>query len=122
MRQTVVAHVADNCAVRTVTLRDETDGPNSRGLWAYIDASGDLHIDGQDLGPLTAPVSTDGEYEWFDTISRSDIPRLLSLLGASSDADVLDVLESDWSGRKARDLERIIRESDIEVQTMVWSG
>ena len=48
---------------RVVTLRDEVDGPDSRHLWAHIDQEGNLHIDGQDLGPKTAIVSSDGEYE-----------------------------------------------------------
>ncbi len=108
--------------MRKVTLRDEKTGPDSRHLWANLDEAGNLHIDGQDLGPSTAIVSTDGEYEWFTTISGADIPHLLALLGAPSDANVLDVLERDWSGTKAGDLEALIREGDIQVQLSVWTG
>ena len=28
-------------------------------------------------------VSSDGEYEWFVTIDRSDLPKLIGLLGGS---------------------------------------
>ena len=68
---------------RVVTLRDETDGPDSRHLWEHLDQKGNLHIDGQDLGPKTVIVSSDGEYEWFETIDRSDLPKLIGLLGGS---------------------------------------
>lgn len=55
---------------RTVTLRDEQDGQDSRHLRAWLDERGNLHIDGQDLGRATAVVSDDEEYEWFETIRR----------------------------------------------------
>ena len=107
---------------RTVTLRDERSGRDSRHLWAYVDAEGNLHIDGQDIGPSTAPVSGDGEYEWFQTISASAVPRLLGLLAAPPEADVLDVLADRWSGSHAGELERVLRQSDIKVERAVWSG
>ena len=47
-----------------VTLRSERSGRDVRTLWAHVDVDGNLHVDGQDLGPRTAPVSVDGEYEW----------------------------------------------------------
>jgi len=57
--------------------------PDSRHLWAHLDQKGNLHIDGQDLGPKTAIVSSDGEYEWFETIDRSELSKLIGLLGGS---------------------------------------
>ena len=111
-----------NSESRQVTLRDERCGPDSRHLWAYLDDDGNLHIDGQDLGPGTAPVSADGEYEWFKKISAHDLPTLLALLGVPLDANVLDVLERQWSGDRAGDLETLLRESGIKVETYVWSG
>lgn len=107
---------------RKVTLRDEHDGPDRRVLWAYLDDEGNLHIDGQDLGPKTASVSSDGEYEWFKTISVTDVPRLLTLLGATPEEDVLDVLEGQWCGEKAAQLEQLLRGSDIKVDLFTWSG
>ena len=62
-------------ARQVVTLRDERDGADRRHLAAYLDDEGDLHIDGQDLGPGTRMVSEDGEYEWFTTIAAADLPR-----------------------------------------------
>ena len=106
---------------RRVSLRAEHDGPDSRYLDAYVDDVGDLHIDGQDLGPATTPVSSDGEYEWFQTIHRADLPRLKALLGAAVGEDILDVLEG-WTGRRSYDLEEILRESDIPRSLGTWSG
>jgi hypothetical protein len=111
-----------NEETRRVTLRDEKSGSDSRHLRAYLDDDGNLHIDGHDLGPGTAPVSNDGEYEWLEKISAADLPRLLTLLGAPSNAMILDVLEQRWTGSSSYDLERLIRESDIRVERFVWGG
>lgn len=107
---------------RKVRLRAERDGEDRRDVWAYLDAEGNLHIDGQDLGSSTAPVSTDGEYEWFQRIQAIDVPRLIDLLGGSEGTDILDLLKAHWSGPKAGELERVLRESDIHVARHVWSG
>ena len=104
---------------REVSLRAEVDGPDSRYLWAYLDEDGNLHIDGQDLGPKTAPVSSDGEYEWFQTIKKGDLPKLIALLGGEAVDDILDLLEQKWTGPKAGALEAVIRESGIEVERFV---
>ena len=103
---------------RTVTLRDEVDGPDSRHLWAHLDQEGNLHIDGQDLGPRTAIVSSDGEYEWFQTIKKSELPKLIGLLGGRPEDDIL---EESWTGPRAADLEALLREGDVEVDRFVWS-
>lgn len=109
-------------ARRTVRLRAERDGPDSRYLDAYLDDDGNLHIDGQDLGPKTAPVSSDGEYEWFEVIRAPHLAALRALLGADPTEDVLDILERSWSGEHAADLERLLRESGIPIERSVWSG
>jgi hypothetical protein len=107
---------------RKITLRDERSGSDSRHLCAYLDDDGNLHIEGHDLGPGTDPVSNDGEYEWLEKISVDDLPHLLALLSAPSDAVVLDVLEQHWTGSKSYDLEKLIRESDIKIERFVWGG
>ncbi|MGH2720634.1 MAG: hypothetical protein ACRDJO_03395 [Actinomycetota bacterium] len=97
-------------------LRSETAGPDSRYLWAYVDEMGRLHIDGQDLGPATAPVSPDGEYEWFKTIAAADVPRVVALLGGRPGEDVLDLLERDFTGAGSYELERRLRQGTIPVE------
>ena len=108
--------------VKKVALRAEVEGRDSRNLWAYLDDAGALVFEGQDLGPGTAPVSSDGEYEWTTTIRADHLPRLLELLGAPPGADILLVLQQDWSGPKAAELERLIRESELPVERWTWSG
>ncbi len=105
--------------MKKVTVRDERDGSDRRHLEAYLDETGNLHIDGQDLGPSTSIVSGDGEYEWRVIIKGDDLRRLLGLLGAKADANILDVL---GSGDRAGDLEALIRDSDIHVERTSWSG
>ncbi len=103
-------------------LRDERLGEDWRNLWAYLDEAGNLHIDGQDLGPGTGPVSSDGEYEWFETIAAADVPRVVELLGGEPGEDVLDVLERDFTGQRSYELERRLRDGDVPVELHTWSG
>lgn len=93
-----------------------------RWLGAYVDEAGNLHIDGQDLGPGTAMVSADGEYEWFETIAAADVPRVIALLDGEPGTDVLDLLEQRWTGMQSYELERRLRESDIHRDISTWSG
>ncbi len=105
---------------RKVVLREEQDGPDRRYLWAYLAPDGALHIDGQDLGPGTAPVSAEGEYEWFQTIQPAHLPRLVDLLGGDPGTDLLDLLAERYTGAGAAELERILRESGIPVERFVY--
>ncbi len=87
-----------------------------------MDDQGNLHIDGQDLGPKTAPVSDDGEYKWFKTVRAEDVPKVVTLLGGRTEDDVLDLLEARYCGAASYELEKRLRESDIEVKTFTWGG
>jgi len=108
-------------AERVVTLRSERRGDDKFNLWAYIDEEGSLHLDGQDLGPVTAPVSDDGEYEYFKVVAAADVPRVVALLDGRPGEEVLDLLERSWTGERSWELERRLRESDISVRLHVWS-
>ena len=107
---------------RTVTLRQERHGDDTRWLGAYVDGAGALHVDGQDLGPGTAMVSSDGEYEWFMTVAAGDVHRVVALLGGQPGDDVLELLERDWTGSRSYDFERLLRESGIPVKLFTWGG
>ena len=105
---------------RRIVLRQERDGRDWRNLWAYVDDDGNLHIDGQDLGPRTASVSPDGEYEWFESISAVDLPRLIEILGGTADTDVLDLLEQRYSGERSYEFERVLSTSGVPVERFVY--
>lgn len=106
---------------RKVTLR-KVGGINARYLWAYLDNHGNLHIDGQDLGPATAMVSEDGEYEWFQVIDAADIPRVVRLLDGEPGTNILDLLKQKWTGAYADMLEQRLQQSDIPIKRSTWSG
>jgi hypothetical protein len=106
--------------MRTIRLRAEVDGKDKRFLDAFLDEEGRLCIDGQDLGPGTALISSDGEYEWSFTYAVADLPRVSAVLDGQPGEDVLDVLER-WVGR-SYELEKRLRESGIPSQFWSWSG
>lgn len=108
--------------MRTVRLRSEQSGADSRFLWAYVDEDGALHIDGQDLGPATAVVSSNGEYEWFHTIRAGHIDQLVALLGGEPEDDILDLLRWRYTDRGSYELEAILRNSDIPVERFVYGS
>jgi hypothetical protein len=119
---TTVNAVFSCWARRTVTLREERQGRDVRWLGAYVDGAGALHVDGQDLGPGTARVSSDGDYEWFMTVAAGDVDRVVALLGGQPGDDVLVLLERDWTGPRSYDFERLLRQSGIPVKLFTWGG
>jgi len=104
---------------RMVLLRAERKGGGLRSLRAYLEPDGSLLLAGHDLGPFTAPVSPDGEYEWYEKIKAEDLPRLLELLGADAESDILDVLAEHCTGMASYDLEKKLKESTIPVSLFV---
>ena len=107
---------------RTVILRSERNGSDQRYLRAYLDEHGNLHLVGQDLGPATAIMSADGEYEWSWVIKKQDVPNVVALLGGSPGDDILDILERGWTGARSGELEQLLGESNIPRQFASWSG
>jgi hypothetical protein len=106
-------------AKRVVRLRAEVSGADRRYLDAYIE-SDNLVLAGQDLGPSTAAVSGDGEYEWWRTVKRADIPALSAVLGGAPDEDILDVLERVATGDGSYELERLLRDGVVPCDLCVW--
>jgi len=105
---------------KRVILRDDHFGDDIRRLEAYLDEAGNLRLDGHDLGPGTAIVSDDGEYEWVETIATSDLPRLVELLGGTPGEDILDLLSRRYTGAAAGEFTRILYDSGIPIKRMVW--
>ena len=102
--------------MRTVTLREEREGRDSRHLWAYLDETGHLHIDGQDLGPATGPMGRRRRIRVVPHHKAEHLPRLLGRLGGRPGDDVLSLLEEKWSGARSYDLEKILREGAIPIE------
>ena len=78
---------------RRVVLRHLEGGDGLRHLDATVDASGDLRIEGQDLGPGVEQIFGSREYEWDWLVKAADVPALVRALGGSDGDDVLDLLE-----------------------------
>ncbi len=89
---------------RSVTKRGLTVPTSPSG--PLYDKAGRLHIDGQDLGPVTKSVSGDGEYEYFKMVAKEEIPRLIELLGGKPEDDMLGLLRRNWTCDRSYDLER----------------
>jgi hypothetical protein len=106
---------------RTVYLREERSGRDRRWLDAYIDAEGNLVISGHDLGPATAVMSDEHEYEWSHTFPTSSLPLLLSALGGTDGEDLLDLLASRYTGQNSYELEAVIRDTRDTVPRRFWS-
>ncbi|MCZ2826077.1 MULTISPECIES: hypothetical protein [unclassified Modestobacter] len=96
-----------------VVLRSERNGDDSRYLRAQLNESGDLVLEGEDYGPATAPVSSDGEYEWVQVVAADKLPELLQILGADPAAGVIEELAARWSGAGSYQLERLLRETGL---------
>ena len=86
-----------------------------RYLRARITETGDLELEGHDLGPGTAMVSPDGEYEWWR------LPALRQLLSIPEGEDLLDALAASWSGPRSCDLDAALRDAAIPTELSVYS-
>lgn len=98
---------------RRVSLRSDwgVPGGNAYFLDATVERDGSLSLSGQDLGPT---VSYDGEYEYWYAVAAEDVPALVIALGGEPGADILDLLESRWSGDAAAGLGSAIKASGVE--------
>jgi hypothetical protein len=107
---------------RSVKLQDEHRGD---GSWLNVNATlerdGTLKISGQDFGPVTKGVSSDGEYEWFYTVAAKDVPALVVALGGKQGADVIDLLAQRWSGDAAYGLGEAVRSSGVQYRFSTYS-
>lgn len=70
----------------------------------------------QDLGPITAKVSDDGEYEYWRTIAAEHVPQLVWLLGGEPGEHVIELLARHWSGARSFDLEHVLRQAPFPIQ------
>ena len=95
-------------------LRD--DQGNTFSLDVRLLDDGAVEFAAQDLGPITAPVSSDGEYEYWRTIAAEHVPQLVWLLGGEPGEHVIELLARHWSGKRSFDLEQVLREAPFPIR------
>jgi hypothetical protein len=97
------------------------DRHGDRYLQAALLESGDLVIEGQDLGDELPVPGTSGvtEYEFAWTIPADQIPRLVELLGGEPGDDVLDLLVGRLPDEPSRQLASLLQAHGIEAR--FWS-
>jgi hypothetical protein len=103
----------------TIVLRHIADQSGTRHLGARMNASGDLLIEGQDLGEGVEQFFGTGtrEYEWVWTVRAANIAKLAAALGAKD--DVLAALRARFSGALAAGLHGFLKESEVPFES--WS-
>lgn len=104
---------------RRRTLRATSEASGSRHLEAYINADGDLVIEGQDLGAGVKEFFGVHEYEWEWTVRSHDVPRLLAALDATQEDDVLERLAIEFSGEAASDVRPFLERNGVPFEA--WS-
>ncbi|WP_338848220.1 hypothetical protein V8J88_05145 [Massilia sp. W12] len=100
-----------------VTLRNERTPGDSRYLGARIAESGDLLIEGQDIGAGVEEFSGSREYEWAWLIAKADLPKLSEALHAET--DLLAALQMRFSGPAAAELGQFLTQHGIHYES--WS-
>ena len=113
--------MADEARDRRVKLRGEVSGRDVRSLWAVITESGDLRIEGQDLGPEVERFFGGGntEYEWDVLVRAPNVAQAVVALGGAPGDDVLTLLSQRYSGREAFCIEERLKASGVP--TEFWS-
>lgn len=105
----------------TVVLISEHDGPDSRHLSASLTETGDLQINGHDIGPETSRLLGRSEYEWWSTVAAEHLTALVEALGGESGEEILVVLERRRAGDpRAAELEAILRSGVVPVRRSSW--
>ncbi len=98
----------DGNPIREVTLRADRGPRDDHYLTASLDAEGSLVLAEPDLGPGTAMVSSDGEYEYWITVKPEHFPTLLAMLEGDLEADLLEALSERWIGKNSYEPETLI--------------
>lgn len=107
---------------KTVVIRNTKDADDTRYLGARLNSSGDLLIEGHDIGPGVSKVFGGGldEYEWSYTVKSKDLLFLIRALGGKEGDDILDLIVDRCTGERAVDLEEVIRKDKIPHEFWNW--
>lgn len=96
------------------------DQGNTFALDVRLLEDGSVEFAAQDLGPITAKVSDDGEYEYWRTIAAEYVPQLVWLLGGEPGEHVIELLARRWSGGRSFDLERVLRDAPFPIRLFTY--
>ncbi|XRQ03876.1 hypothetical protein ACN3XK_45880 [Actinomadura welshii] len=101
---------------RTVVLRSHSDENGTRHLQAVRNATGDITLEGHDLGRGVSDFYGSGitEYEWAHRIAAADVARLLTAMGGRPGDDILDLLATGPSA----DVYGLLRDHQIAYRTI----
>jgi hypothetical protein len=102
-------------------LGDERNGPDSRTLDADFGENGAIEFAGIDLGPATAPVSDDGEYEYWFRVESVDAARAVEALGGEPGENLMGALRRLWTGPQAFRIRMTLDAAGIETHLFVYS-
>jgi hypothetical protein len=104
---------------RYVQMRNERTESSGRTMSVSLEPDDNLEVSGDSFHPDPMPGSDSGDHEWRYKIRNSDLPELIGLLGGNPGDDIIDLLAQNFTGSKADEFERIVRDSDIE-QVDYW--
>ena len=106
-------------ARRYVQMRNERTESSGRTMSVSLDPDDNLEVSGDSYHPDPMPGSDSGDHEWGYKIRHSDLPELIGLLGGNPGDDIIDLLAQNFTGSRADEFERVVRDSGIE-QVDYW--
>ena len=103
-----------------VVLVDERSGPDSRRIWASVDADGNLIISGQDIGPKVERFFGTDEYEFAHTVPVAYLEAFISMLGVDSFDDPLEAIKR-FGGSNYETLSDVLEQAKETMPIKFWS-
>ena len=88
-------------------MRQERTATDFRHLSAALSESGDLLLEGQDIGASVRLMLGCGEYEWSHAVGAAHLPALKAALG--EDSDVLTGLRARFEDYKTFSFESFLK-------------
>lgn len=106
-------------ADRKIVLSEVRDGNGVSARWVRLTDTGDLLIEGQDLGPGVEMFFGANEYEFARTVRAADVPALRRALHLDEEDDLLAALLERYDGKGTSELEQFVQDADVPSE--FWS-
>jgi hypothetical protein len=90
--------------VKRIQLRDTQHDQGTQSESAELDTDGTLRVVGRDAGPKVSDFfgASITRYEWVYVLTREQVSRLRSALGADADDDVLAALRAYYDQQRGQ--------------------